>query len=67
MSQTDTKPTRFDTFLKNWHLISVFLCGACVVALAIGNWDLRQRTILASTAILFLRFFEEFGFPGGFP
>ncbi|MEE8715442.1 MAG: HXXEE domain-containing protein [Coriobacteriales bacterium] len=52
---------------ENWYKVSVFCAGACAVALALGDWDLRSRTILAATAVLFLHFFEEFGFPGGFP
>jgi len=35
--------------------------------LALFATDIVQRILLASIAILFLHFFEEFGFPGGFP
>ena len=52
---------------SNWYWISAFLAGACALALAMGDWDVRQRFILASVVVLFLHFFEEFGFPGGFP
>lgn len=56
-----------DWITRRWHWISVFLAGACVVVLAMGDWDLRGKTILAATALLFMHFYEEFGFPGGFP
>ncbi len=53
--------------LDNWFNISVFLaCGAFVV-LGIGDFDARERLILASGGLLFVHFFEEFGYPGGFP
>lgn len=52
--------------LNNWHNISAFLAGLLAVVLTVGNWDARQRMLLGSAAIIFLHFFEEFGFPGGF-
>lgn len=54
------------TFLYNWYNISVFIAGLLTVVLVIGNWDTRQKMLLGSSAIIFLHFFEEFGFPGGF-
>lgn len=54
------------TFLYNWYYISVFIAGLLAVVLAIGNWDNQERMLLGSAAVIFLHFFEEFGFPGGF-
>ncbi|MGN0406534.1 MAG: HXXEE domain-containing protein [Bariatricus sp.] len=53
--------------IKNWYNISVFIAGALSLILALGSWDLKEKTLLASAVIIFLHFFEEFGFPGGFP
>lgn len=53
-------------FLYNWYNISVYIAGLLAVVLAIGNWDSRQKMLLGAAAIIFLHFFEEFGFPGGF-
>ena len=38
---------------------------ACLCLL--GDWDAREKYLLVSAAFLCLHFFEEFGFPGGFP
>lgn len=38
-----------------------------MLALALGKWDVREKMLLASAFFLFLHFYEEFGFPGGFP
>lgn len=32
-----------------------------------GDWNATQKYLLSSSAFLCLHFFEEFGFPGGFP
>lgn len=54
-------------FIDSWYYLSVFIAGGIMAILGMGDWDLRERTILAATAVLFLHFFEEFGFPDGFP
>ena len=54
-------------FVYSWYKISAFVAGAIAVVLALGEWDVRQRMVLASMAVLFLHFYEEFGCPGGFP
>ena len=52
--------------VNSWHNVSL---GLAVFAglLVLFAEDTVQRILLASIAILFLHFFEEFGFPGGFP
>lgn len=54
-------------FIKNWYYVSVYIAAAFALILALGNWDLRQKMLLGSTFFIFLHFFEEFAFPGGFP
>ena len=52
--------------INNWHNVSLVL--AIVTALiAVAVDDIVQKILLASIAVLLLHFFEEFGFPGGFP
>lgn len=53
-------------FLYNWYNISVWIAGLLAVVLTIGNWDTRNKMLLGSAVVIFLHFFEEFGFPGGF-
>ena len=53
--------------VNNWHNVSVFLAGAtALVAILVPMGDV-SRLLLAAIAVLFLHFFEEFGWPGGFP
>lgn len=54
------------SFLYNWYNISVFIAGLLSVLLVIGDWDMRQKMLIGGGVIIFLHFFEEFGFPGGF-
>ncbi|MBQ7198982.1 MAG: hypothetical protein IJS29_06945 [Selenomonadaceae bacterium] len=54
-------------FINNWYNISV---GFAVVSALIAIFfvdDMTTKLLWGSIAILFLHFFEEFGFPGGFP
>lgn len=53
--------------IKNWYNIAVFVAGAVGLTACLGNWDLRMRTLLLGLMFIHLHFFEEFGFPGGFP
>jgi len=53
-------------FVNSWHIVSLGL-AVLTGLLALFATDTVQRILLASIAILFLHFFEEFGFPGGFP
>ncbi|MBQ7479128.1 MAG: HXXEE domain-containing protein [Selenomonadaceae bacterium] len=50
-----------------WHYISVYLAGLSALVAIFAPVDPVQKCLLASIAILFLHFFEEFGYPGGFP
>lgn len=52
--------------IRNWYFISVFVAGLIGLALGLGDWDASQSMILVSMLFIFLHFFEEFGFPGGF-
>ena len=55
------------SFINNWYNWSVFLAGAsALVALFLVD-DLTAKLLWMSVSVLFLHFFEEFGFPGGFP
>ena len=50
-----------------WHYISVYLAGLAALIALFAPVDPVQKCLLASITILFLHFFEEFGYPGGFP
>lgn len=54
------------TIINNWHNISVFLACAVALIAVLVPMDVVTRLLLASIFILFLHFFEEFGWPGGF-
>lgn len=53
--------------VNNWHNVSVFLAGATVLVAILVPMGAVSRLLLAAIAVLFLHFFEEFGWPGGFP
>ncbi|MEX2805377.1 HXXEE domain-containing protein [Streptococcus sp. H31] len=50
-----------------WHYISVYLAGLTALIALFAPVESVQKCLLASITILFLHFFEEFGYPGGFP
>lgn len=52
---------------KYWAYISVYIGAIFTLIAALGNWDIREMTLLISLTFIFLHFFEEFIFPGGFP
>lgn len=55
--------------LKNWHTISLF-AGIYTIAGTLDFWDsltYLQVLSLLNLGVIFLHFYEEFGFPGGFP
>ncbi len=52
--------------LKNWANISVYLGALAALIAVLGNWGLREKTILLSLTFIMLHFYEEFVFPGGF-
>ena len=53
--------------VNHWHEISVYLAGAVALCAIFLPVDPTQKCLLAAIAVLFLHFYEEFGFPGGFP
>ena len=53
-------------FVNNWQNISVIFALISAIAAFVVD-DIITKLLLASIAVLFLHFFEEFGFPGGFP
>lgn len=50
-----------------WHYVSVYLAGLTAMIALFAPVNPVQKCLLASITILFLHFFEEFGYPGGFP
>ena len=53
-------------FVNNWQNISVLFALVAGIAAFVAD-DIITKLLLASIAVVFLHFFEEFGFPGGFP
>ena len=53
--------------VNNWYNISVYLAAATALAAVLLPVGIVQRLLLISVSILFVHFFEEFGWPGGFP
>ena len=51
--------------INNWYNVSVILAVVSAIMIFAVD-DLTQKLLLGSIAILFLHFYEEFGFPGGF-
>ena len=45
-----------------WHYISVYLAGLAALIALFAPVDPVQKCLLASITILFLHFFEEFGY-----
>ena len=54
-------------FINNWYNISVKLAAVSALIAIFFVDDMTQKLLWGSISILFLHFFEEFGFPGGFP
>ncbi|MTB64154.1 HXXEE domain-containing protein [Streptococcus sp. zg-86] len=53
--------------INNWYNISIYLAGLTALLAIFLPVTEVQKCLLASICILFLHFFEEFGYPGGFP
>lgn len=53
--------------VNNWHWISVFLAGAVALVAILVPMAPVTKLLLAANMVLLLHFFEEFGWPGGFP
>ena len=54
-------------FVNNWAAISLALAAVTALIVSFGDFDFTQTILLWLIVCLFLHFFEEFGFPGGFP
>jgi hypothetical protein len=55
------------SIIKNWYKLAVYIASLFAVALAVGEWNFTQMILLGAMIFIQLHFFEEFGFPGGFP
>ncbi|GGE32230.1 HXXEE domain-containing protein [Streptococcus himalayensis] len=53
--------------INNWYNISIYLAGLTALLAIFLPVTEVQKCLLASICMLFLHFFEEFGYPGGFP
>ena len=53
--------------VNHWHEVSVFLCGTVAVCAILLVEDPVQKCLFAAICAMLLHFYEEFGFPGGFP
>lgn len=53
--------------VDNWYNLSVFFAAIVFIVAGLGSFDAQQAVVLVSMGLMFLHFFEEFGFPGGFP
>ncbi|MBQ3443139.1 MAG: HXXEE domain-containing protein [Selenomonadaceae bacterium] len=53
--------------VNSWYNVSLGLAVVSALTAIFVAEDTVQKILWASIAILFLHFFEEFGFPGGFP
>ena len=54
-------------FVNNWAITSLLLGLVLAVIINFAAFDFTQKTLLALIVFLLLHFYEEFGFPGGFP
>ena len=56
----------FRNFVNHWAERSVYLAGLIALLAIFLPLTLTQKMLLASIMVLFLHFFEEFAWPGGF-
>ena len=55
------------SFINNWYNWLVYFAGASTLVALFLVEDITAKLLWMSVSVLFLHFFEEFGFPGGFP
>lgn len=55
------------SIVNNWYNVSIALAILFAVVAFLNNGDAQKFYLLASASVLCLHFFEEFGYPGGFP
>ena len=56
----------FKKTVNRWAECSVFMAGLVALLAILLPLTLTQKLLLASIVFLFLHFFEEFSWPGGF-
>lgn len=56
----------FKKFVNHWYDCSIYLAGFVALLTIFLPFTLTQKMLLASIVFLFLHFYEEFGWPGGF-
>ena len=56
----------FRNFVNQWAEISVYTAGVVALLAILPPLTMTQKLLLASIVFLFLHFFEEFAWPGGF-
>lgn len=61
------KERKLKKLVNNWAVISVLLGLVTLGIMTLSVWNFTQKIILALAACMFFHFYEEFGFPGGFP
>lgn len=54
-------------FVNHWYTISLILAILIIPIIIFAPLDFTQKILLALIVCILLHFFEEFGFPGGFP
>lgn len=57
----------FRNLVNHWHEVSAFLGAAVAVCTILLVEEPVQKCLLAAIVAMLLHFYEEFGFPGGFP
>ena len=55
------------SFVNNWATISLILAVIVALIINFASFNFTQNILLALIVCLLLHFYEEFGFPGGFP
>ena len=53
--------------INNWYIVSLLLAVILAAFAFVEREDGTRLFLLASGAVLSIHFFEEFGYPGGFP
>ena len=57
----------FKKYVAHWYEWALYIAAVVATITFIGHWNLTQLTILAGLTLIHLHFYEEMGFPGGFP
>lgn len=53
--------------VNNWHWISAYLAGVAALVAILVPMEPVTKLLFAANCVLLLHFYEEFGWPGGFP